>query len=172
MRKRLQEYALSLHPDKTRLIEFGRYAADRRARRRLGKPETFTFLGFTFTCGRSRSGKFLVRRKSRRDRMRTKLKEIKVEMRQRMHQPIPEQGKWLAQVVRGYFAYHAVPTNSEAIRAFRYYVERLWLRALRCRSQKDKFKWQRMEKLADEWLPAPKILHPWPQQRFAVRHSR
>ena len=172
MQRRLQEYALSLHPDKTRLIEFGRYAADRRARRGLGKPETFTFLGFTFICGRSRSGKFLVRRKSRRDRMRTKLKEIKVEMRQRMHQPIPEQGKWLAQVVRGYFAYHAVPTNSEAIRAFRYYVERLWLRSLRCRSQKDKFKWQRMEKLADEWLPAPKILHPWPQQRFAVRHSR
>jgi RNA-directed DNA polymerase len=172
MQRRLQEYALSLHPDKTRLIEFGRYAADRRARRRLGKPETFTFLGFTFICGRSRSGKFLVRRKSRRDRMRTKLKEIKVEMRQRMHEPIPEQGKWLAQVVRGYFAYHAVPTNSAAIRAFRYYVERLWLRALRCRSQKDKFAWQRMEKLADEWLPKPKILHPWPQQRFAVRHSR
>jgi hypothetical protein len=172
MRKRLQDYALSLHPDKTRLIEFGRYAADRRARRGLGKPETFTFLGFTFICGRSRSGKFLIRRKSRRDRMRTKLKEIKVAMRQRVHQPIPEQGKWLAQVVRGYFAYHAVPTNSAAIRAFRYYVERLWLRALRCRSQKDKFAWQRMEKLADEWLPKPKILHPWPQQRFAVRHSR
>ena len=172
MQRRLQDYALSLHPDKTRLVEFGRYAADRRARRRLGKPETFTFLGFTFICGRSRSGKFLVRRKSRRDRMRTKLKEIKVEMRQRMHEPIPEQGKWLAQVVRGHFAYHAVPTNSAAIRAFRYYVERLWLRALRCRSQKDTFAWQRMEKLADEWLPKPKILHPWPQQRFAVRHSR
>ena len=111
MRKRFEEFSLSLHPDKTRLIEFGRHAADRRAQRGLGKPETFKFLGFTFICGRSRAGKFLLKRKSRRDRMRAKLKEIKEELRRRMHQPIPEQGTWLAQVVRGYFAYHAVPTN-------------------------------------------------------------
>jgi len=172
MEKRLQEFALSLHPDKTRLIEFGRHAADRRARSGLGKPETFNFLGFTFICGRSRKGKFLVKRKSRRDRMQTKLKEIKQELRRRMHQPIPEQGKWLRQVVRGYFAYHAVPTNLSALGAFRHHIGRLWLRTLRRRSQKDKFAWDRMEKLTDDWLPKPTILHPWPNMRFAVRHSR
>ena len=172
MEKRLQEFALSLNPDKTRLIEFGRHAADRRTRRGLGKPETFNFLGFTFICGRSRKGKFLVKRKSRRDRMRAKLKEIKEELRRRMHQPIPEQGKWLRQVVRGYFAYHAVPTNLSALGGFRHHVARLWLRTLRRRSQKDKFAWERLEKLADDWLPKPTILHPWPNVRFAVRHSR
>jgi hypothetical protein len=107
MRARFEEFALSLHPDKTRLIEFGRHAATRRAQRGLGKPETFNFLGFTFICGKSRQGRFLLRR----DRMRIKLQEIKGELRRRMHQPIPEQGKWLRQVVTGFFAYHAVPTN-------------------------------------------------------------
>ena len=172
MEKRLQEFALSLNPDKTRLIEFGRHVADRRARKGLGKPETFSFLGFTFICGRTRKGKFLLKRKSRRDRMQTKLKEIKQELRRRMHQPIPEQGKWLRQVVRGYFAYHAVPTNLSSLGAFRHHVARLWLRTLRRRSQKDKFAWERLEKLADDWLPKPTILHPWPNVRFAVRHSR
>jgi len=172
MEKRLQEFALSLNPDKTRLIEFGRHVADRRARKGLGKPETFSFLGFTFICGRTRKGKFLLKRKSRRDRMQTKLKEIKQELRRRMHQPIPEQGKWLRQVVRGYFAYHAVPTNLSSLGAFRHHVARLWLRTLRRRSQKDKFAWERMEQLADDWLPQPKTLHPWPNVRFAVRHSR
>jgi hypothetical protein len=105
---RLEEFALSLHPDKTRLIEFGRHAADRRAKAGRGKPETFKFLGFVFICGKSRRGQFSVQRKTRRDRMQAKLKEVKQELRKRMHQPIPEQGRWLAQVVRGYFAYHAV----------------------------------------------------------------
>ena len=154
MQRRFEEFALSLNPDKTRLIEFGRHAADRRARRGLGKPETFNFLGFTFICGRSRSGKFLLKRKSRRDRMRSKLKEIKEELRRRMHQPIPEQGKWLAQVVRGYFAYHAVPTNSSALGAFRHYVVRLWLRTLRRRSQKDRFAWKRIEQTRRRLAPA------------------
>jgi group II intron reverse transcriptase/maturase len=130
MQKRFEEFALSLHPDKTRLIEFGRHAAARRGKAGLGKPETFNFLGFTFICGRSRVGRFLVKRKSRRDRMRARLKDIKEELRRRRHQPIPEQGKWLAQVVRGYFAYHAVPTNSASIRAFRHYVVDLWRRSL------------------------------------------
>src|SRR5215813_10672359 len=111
LRARLEEFALALHPDKTRLIEFGRFAADRRKQRGLGKPETFKFLGFLFICGKSRRGEFLVHRKSRLDRMRTKLQEVKKELRKRKHQPIPEQGRWLGQVVRGYFAYHAVPTN-------------------------------------------------------------
>jgi RNA-directed DNA polymerase len=120
MRKRLGEFALSLHPEKTRLIEFGRYAAERRKRRGLGKPETFNFLGFTFICGRTRSGKFQIKRKTRRDRMRAKLREIKEALRRCMHRPIPEQGKWLGQVVRGYFNYHAVPTNGQAMVVFRH----------------------------------------------------
>ena len=134
MRARLQEFSLSLHPDKTRLIEFGRHAAAGRARRGLGKPETFTFLGFTFVCGKSRRGRFLVERKTRRDRMRAKLREIKEEMRRRRHQPIPAQGKWLRQVVTGFFAYHGVPTNGRALAAFRYHILDLWRRALRRRS--------------------------------------
>src|SRR5215468_7180432 len=168
MRKRLEEFSLSLHPDKTRLIEFGRHAADMRAQRGLGKPETFRFLGFVFICGRTRKGKFQLKRKSRRDRMRKKLREIKEELWRRMHQPIPEQGCWLAQVIRGYFAYHAVPTNFPALSALRYHVKRLWLRTLRRRSQKDNFTWERIIKLANDFLPQPKILHPWPIVRFAV----
>ena len=172
MRKRLEEFSLSLHPDKTRLIEFGRYAADRRAQRGLGKPETFKFLGFVFICERSHKGKFLLKRKSRRDRMRAKLSEIKEELRRRMHQAIPEQGRWLAQVIRGYFAYHAVPTNVSALNAFLHYVKRIWMRTLRRRSQKHRLTWARIARLAGDFLPQPKILHPWPQQRFAVRYSR
>jgi len=172
MQRRFEEFALSLHPDKTRLIEFGRHAAARRGQAGLGKPETFNFLGFTFICGRSRAGKFLVKRKSRRDRMRARLKDIKEELRRRRHQPIPEQGKWLAQVVRGYFAYHAVPTNSASIRAFRHYVVDLWRRSLSRRSQRGRVTWQRIKQIADDLLPRARILHPWPQQRFAVRYSR
>src|SRR6476660_297361 len=172
MRARFEEFALSLHPEKTRLIEFGRHAADRRARRGLGKPETFNFLGFTFICGRSRTGKFLLKRRTRRDRMRTKLAEIKEELRQRRHQPIPEQGRWLAQVVRGFFAYHAVPTNFPAIGAFLHHVTDQWQRSLRRRSQRDRTTWKRIEKIAADYLPKPKTLHPWPQQRFAVKHPR
>jgi RNA-directed DNA polymerase len=159
MRARLQEFSLSLHPDKTRLIEFGRHAAAERARRGLGKPETFNFLGFTFACGKNRRGCFLVKRKTRRDRMRAKLREIKEEMRRRRHQPIPEQGKWLRQVVTGFFAYHAVPTNGRSLGAFRYHVTNLWRRSLRRRSQKDHTTWERVTKLTDDWLPRPRILH-------------
>jgi RNA-directed DNA polymerase len=172
MRERLAEFSLSLHPDKTRLIEFGRFAADRRARRGLGKPATFKFLGFTFICGQSRQGRFLLKRKTRSDRMRARLKEIKEEMRRRMHQSIPEQGKWLRQVVTGYFAYHAVPTNSRALNAFRHHVTNLWRRSLQRRSQKDRTTWERIKKLVDDFLPQPRILHPWPKARFAVKHPR
>jgi RNA-directed DNA polymerase len=169
MQRRLEAFALSLHPDKTRLIAFGRHAAVGRTRKGCGKPETFNFLGFTFICGRSRAGKFLIKRKSRRDRMRTKLKEIKEEMRQRRHQPIPEQGTWLAQVVRGYFAYHAVPTNAASIRAFRHHVVDLWRRSLSRRSQKGGITWPRIKRIADDYLPRAKILHAWPQQRPSFR---
>ena len=172
MRSRLEEFALALHPDKTRLLEFGRYAAANRRRRGLGRPATFTFLGFIFICGKSRRGAFQLQRKTRGDRMRAKLRQIKEELRRRMHEPIPVQGKWLGQVVRGYFAYHAVPTNSRALGAFRYHIVDLWRRALRRRSQKDHMTWTRVERIADAWLPQPRILHPWPDRRFAVKHPR
>jgi RNA-directed DNA polymerase len=172
LRERLKGFALSLHPEKTRLIEFGRSAAESRKRRGLGKPETFNFLGFTFICGKSRRGKFLIKRKSRRDRMRAKVQAIKQELRRRMHQSIPLQGKWLRQVIRGYFNYHAVPTNSRAVARIRDELVRGWWRTLRRRSQRHSLEWERMKKLADAWLPKPDILHPWPNQRFAVRHSR
>jgi len=172
MRERLEKFALSLHPDKTRLIEFGRLAAVKRARRGLGKPETFTFLGFTFICGKSRRGKFQVQRKTRRDRMRAKLREIKKELQLRMHQPIPDQGHWLARVVGGYFNYHAVPTNTRALSAFRFFVTDLWRRTLRRRGQKDTTTWPRITQLANAWLPPAHIRHPWPNVRFAVRHPR
>src|ERR1700751_1719002 len=172
MRTRFEALALALHPEKTRLIEFGRQAAVNRDKRGLGKPETFNFLGFTFICGKSRGGRFLVHRKTRRDRMQAKLKEVKEQLRRRRHQPIPEQGKWLRQVVTGHFWYYAVPTNSRALSAFRQHVTDLWRRTLRRRSQRDGTTWDRIAKLADDWLPKPHILHPWPSQRFAVTHPR
>jgi RNA-directed DNA polymerase len=172
MRERLQGFSLTLHPEKTRLLEFGRQAAARRQQRGLGKPETFTFLGFTFICGKSRRGGFLIHRKTRRDRMRATLREIKEELQRRMHSPIPEQGRWLRQVVTGYFAYHAVPTNSRALGAFRYHVTVLWHRTLQRRSQKAGVPWSRMARLAADWLPRPRILHPWPNARFVVKHPR
>ena len=172
MRARLQEFALSLHPDKTRLIEFGRFAAANRKQRGFGKPETFNFLGFTFISGTSRQGKFLLKRKTRLDRMRAKLRKVKEAMRRRMHQPIPQQGKWLRQVVLGYFNYHAVPTNSRALMSFRDEIIKRWRRALSRRSQKASLTWAQMNRLVDDWLPKPRILHPWPEQRFAVTHLR
>ncbi|MGY4289189.1 group II intron reverse transcriptase/maturase [Bradyrhizobium sp. LM2.7] len=165
LRERLREFALSLHPEKTRLIEFGRNAEDNRRRRGLGKPETFNFLGFTFICGRSRRGEFQIRRKSRRDRMRAKLKAVKRELRRRMHQPVLEQGKWLRQVVTGYFNDHAVPTNSRALSAFRFFVIELWRRTLRRRSQTDGMRWETISRLACDCLPRPNIRHPWPRAR-------
>jgi group II intron reverse transcriptase/maturase len=172
MRKRLEKFTLELHPEKTRLIEFGRSAAENRARRGLGKPETFNFLGFTHISGRSRAGHFQLKRKSRRDRMRAKLKALKAELRRRMHEPIPEQGRWLAQVVRGYFAYHAVPTNYKSLSTFHHFVKVLWRHTLRHRSQKDRTSWERIARLAAEFLPAPRVLHPWPNARFLVTHPR
>ena len=172
MRERLQEFSLSLHPEKTRLIEFGRLAAANRRRRGLGKPDSFKFLGFTFICGKSLRGNFLLKRRSRRDRMKAKIKEVAGELRRRMHQSIPEQGTWLKQVITGYFAYHAVPTNWAALGAFRDEITKRWQWTLQRRSQKGSRTWEQMKKLADDWLPKPRILHPWPNQRFAVKHPR
>jgi len=172
MRTRFERFALALHGEKTRLLEFGRHAAARRLRRGIGKPETFAFLGFTFICGKTRRGAFQLQRKTQGKRMKAKLREIKVQLRRRMHASIPEQGRWLQAVVRGYFAYHAVPTNAKALGAFRHHVTNLWRRTLRRRSQKDAMTYSRMTRIADAWLPPPRILHPWPDRRFAVKHPR
>jgi RNA-directed DNA polymerase len=172
MRERLAAFALTLHGQKTRLIEFGRHAAVRREGRGEGKPETFNFLGFTHICGRSLRGGFLLLRRTRRDRMQARLEAIQEGLRRRMHEALEVQGDWLRQVLSGFFAYHAVPTNFRALAAFRDHTIRLWRRTLRRRSQKDRCSWQRIKGLADRWLPKPRITHPWPSVRFAVKHPR
>jgi len=171
--RRLAQFALKLHPRKTRLVEFGRFAARNRTRRGGGKPETFTFLGFTHICGQKCNGQgFQLWRKSERRRLKAKLREVAEKLNHNPHTPIPEQGRWLGSVVRGFNAYHAVPTNLHALSAFRYHLTRYWLRALRRRSQRDRMPWERITRLADRYLPTPRILHPWPEQRFLVNHPR
>ena len=165
---RLHKFALELHADKTRLIEFGRYAAERRDRRGEGKPDTFDFLGFTHICGKTRQGRFAVLRQTMRKRMQAKLKAIKEGLRRRMHLPIREVGKWLQAVVGGYLRYHAVPRNYPALKTFRNAVIRLWHRTLRRRSQKARVPWKRMTCWVEQWLPPPRILHPHPDQRLSV----
>jgi RNA-directed DNA polymerase len=169
LRERFQQYSLELHPDKTRLIRFGRFA-HRDCRRFDGrkKPETFNFLGLTHACGKNQNGKFRVFRTTMRKRLTAKLHEVKAELRKRMHHPVTEQGKWLQSVVRGYFAYHAVPGNWEALGAFRTQCTRLWYRTLRRRSHKSRLTWERMTDIANAWLPRPRILHPWPEERCAA----
>ena len=169
LRERFAKFALELHPDKTRLIEFGRFAAGNRAERGLGKPETFDYLGFTHICGKGRSGQFWLRRITMAKRMRVKLAEVYDQLKRRRHLPVPEQGDWLASVLRGHFAYYAVPGNSRAIQAFRYQVTRRWLKALRRRSQRHRLNWERMGRLAQRWLPPAQILHPYPEARFDAR---
>jgi group II intron reverse transcriptase/maturase len=169
LRDRLAKFQLELHEGKTRLVEFGRFADRDRRARGLGKPETFDFLGFTHICGKTRGGDFLLHRKTMRTRMRAKLKEVKTELRRRRHLPVPEQGKWLGSVVRGHYAYYAVPTNASAVAAFAYWVVRLWHRSLSRRSQKARIPWPRMARYRTRWIPSARILHPWPEQRFRVR---
>jgi len=166
LRARLAEFALELNAEKTRLIEFGRFAARDRRARGLGKPETFTFLGFTHICAKTRKGRFQVKRITDSKRMRRKLSEVKAELRWRMHRPIPEQGRWLASVLRGHCNYYAVPENIRALNAFRHEIIRYWLKALRRRSQRDRLTWERMQRLAARWLPTARILHPWPEVRY------
>jgi group II intron reverse transcriptase/maturase len=169
LRERLAKFALELHPGKTRLIEFGRHAARQRKARRVDKPETFDFLGFTHICGRTRDGRFGLRRVTISKRMRGKLREVKEQLLRHRHQPVPEQGRWLASVVRGHCAYYAVPGNSEAIRAFRTQAPKHWYRALRRRSQRSRLNWERMDRLATRWLPPARIMHSWPSVRFDAR---
>ena len=172
MRARSEVFSLTLHPEKTRIIRFGRYAALNRRERGQGKPETFTFLGFTMICGQKRMGGFQLQRRTRRDRMQTTIQRVKGELQRRRHQPIPEQGKWLGQVVRGFFAYHAVPTNYRCLVVFRVRIAQLWKRALMRRSQRARRTWKQMPRLIDDWLPRPRILHPWPERRFDAKHPR
>lgn len=170
LRERVQKFGLELHPDKTRLIEFGRYAAERRKKRGEGKPETFNFLGFTHICGRSREkGYFTVHRTTLGKRMAAKLKDIQAKLRQRMHAKIGDTTEWLISTVRGYFQYHAVPDNEQRLKGFRNDVLRKWLRQLRRRSQRSRWTWQNFQARLGAKLPPVEILHPWPTERFAAR---
>jgi len=166
---RVRQFGLELHPDKTRLFRFGRFAASDRRERGEGKPETFEFLGFTHICGKSSSGKFLLHRHTSKARMRARLRALKDAIKRRQHLPVHAQGRWLQSVLRGYFAYHAVPTNIDRLGGFRTQVTRYWHKALRRRGQRDRTTWDRMSRLAGRWLPKPRVLHPYPWDRFDVR---
>jgi group II intron reverse transcriptase/maturase len=173
LRRRLEQFGLQLHPDKTRLIEFGRYAVERRTERGLGKPETFDFLGFTHCCGTRRDGTFTIKRKSIAKRMRATLQAIKQQLTFRMHSKVKETGRWLGSVVRGWLNYFAVPGNINSLDEFCTQVERLWLRILRKRSQKGRvWTWERFHRLKQHWIPKAQILHPYPEDRFNVNHPR
>jgi len=172
LRERMGKFSLSLHPEKTRLIEFGRFAAERRAARGESKPETFNFLGFTHIAGKSRAGGFQLKRKTRRDRLRRKVNAVRYELKRRMHNSIVQQGTYLGQVVRGFIQYHGVPGNIRRVSAFRNEVVKLWKHVLIRRSQKATITWERMMLLAGHWLPPARILHPWPDRRFLVKHPR
>jgi RNA-directed DNA polymerase len=169
LRVRLAKFSLELAAEKTRLIEFGRFAAERRAERGLGKPETFQFLGFTHICEKTRQGRFMLKRITEAKRLRAKLHKLKVELRRRMHLPIPEQGQWLGSVVRGHLNYYAVPGNIKAVNAYRFQAVRHWYQTLRRRSQRSSLDWERMARLAQRWLPPARIMHPWPDARFNAR---
>jgi len=167
--ERMRKFNLELHPEKTRLLEFGPFAIDQRQWRGEGKPETFNFLGFTHICVKKRSnGRFTVLRQTIRKRLQTKLNEVKAELQRRMHEPIPEQGKWLQAVVRGHIQYYGVPLNQNALWIFRFQVGGLWHRALSRRSQNGRVLWDRMRRLITRWLPAPTVCHPYPLRRMGV----
>jgi hypothetical protein len=167
--ERFSKFGLTLHPDKTRLIEFGPFAAGKRKARGQGKPETFDFLGFTHICGKKRSnGRFTVLRQTMRTRLQAKLREVKAELRWRMHDPVPEVGKWLKSVLVGHMRYYGVPMNSRALCTFRFQVVRLWCRSLRRRSQRSRTTWERMQRLAQRWIPPARIYHPYPLRRLGV----
>ncbi len=168
LRERLLKFNLELHPDKTRLLEFGRFAAGNRKRVGQGTPESLDFLGFTHICGKTRKGKFAVLRQTIKKRMRAKLQAIKSELRRRMHDPVPEVGNWLASVIRGHMQYYGVPRNGYAISAFRHQVVLYWYHAMRRRSQKTRLTWKRMARLVKRRIPTVRITHPYPNQRLRV----
>jgi hypothetical protein len=168
LRERFAKFGLKLHPEKTRLLEFGLYAAENRQRAGQGKPETFDFLGFTHICGKKRSGRFAVVRQTIRKRVQAKLSAVKAELRRRMRVPIPEVGRWLGLVVEGHLRYYGVPMNGPALHMFRFQVGRLWYRTLRRRSQTARLPWERMRRLIQRWLPPARITHPYPLRRLGV----
>ena len=168
LRQRFAGFGLELHPDKTRLIEFGRYAAANRRERGKGKPQTFNFLGFTHICAKTSRGGFTVLRQTMRTRWQAKLQEVKVELKRRMHLPVPEVGSYLRSVVLGHIRYYGVPMNCEPIRAFRWAVGRLWWQVLRRRSQNNRLVWRRMERYINRWLPLARVCHPYPLERLGV----
>jgi len=168
LKERFRKFGLELHPDKTRLIEFGRYAAERRKKRGEGKPETFTFLGFTHICGQTKEGKFTVERRTIKKRMHAKVKAIKAELRKRMHTSIEEVGSWLKSILTGHYQYYGVPGNYRAMNDFRYLVYWHWRRQLTRRSQKGYITWERMDHIIDRWLPRPRIHHQYPLERMGV----
>jgi RNA-directed DNA polymerase len=169
-RERLAKFGLELHTDKTRLIEFGRFAARDRKQRGEGKPETFTFLGFTHFCGRLTNGAFIVWRITAKKRMVAKLKALKAELQRRKHHRTTEVGAWLRKAVLGYYQYHAVPGNSTQLRIFRHRVGWLWRSVLVRRSQRAPVRWDRLYPLLNRWIPQPRVLHPYPDARFAATH--
>ena len=164
------KFGLTLHPDKTRLIEFGRFAAERRRVRGQGRPETFDFLGFTHCCGTDLQGKFQVVRLTAKKRMRATLTAIREKLYQRRHEPVPMVGRWLQRVLNGYFAYHAVPTNLWRLGGFRSEVCRAWRHALLRRSQRHRLNWVRFNRLTRKYVPSCRVLHPYPEQRFFASH--
>src|SRR5713101_3957231 len=166
---RLAKFGLEIHPEKTRLIEFGRFAASDRQKRGKGKPETFTFLGFTHYCGRNSKGHFVVWRRTATKRMRARLQAIKQELRRKMHEPVAQVGAWLKRVVDGYYRYHAVPVDLSVLGRFRERLCRYWRRILRRRSQRRKPDWEQLRPIFDRWLPRPRTLHPYPDVRFDAR---
>lgn len=167
--ERLATFSLALHPDKTKVIEFGPYAIANAGKKGKEKPETFDFLGFTHICGKKRSnGMFTVKRKTKKKKMRAKLKQVKFELRKRMHDPVPEVGKWLKSVVEGHCRYYGVPMNGSSLNSFRGQVIRNWYWTLNRRSQKPSVTWKRMKRYIDQWLPPPRIHHPYPLHRFGV----
>lgn len=170
LKERMLKFDLELHPEKTRILEFGRFAANNRKKRKLGKPETFNFLGLTHICGFTQGDpkKFTIRRHTIAKKMRSKILDVKLELRRRMHQPIPEQGKWLKSVVEGHCRYYGVPTNLQQLVSFRYEVVRIWHRTLKRRSQKHDLPWKRMYKIAARWIPHAKLHHPFPPKRLCV----
>jgi group II intron reverse transcriptase/maturase len=173
LRERVRKFGLELHPEKTRLIEFGRYAAERRGKRGEGKPETFNFLGFTHICGKNhQTGYFQVYRKTIGKRMAAKLKEIRRKLRERLHERIKGTAEWLQSVVRGYFQYHAVPRNEDRLKAFRHEVLHMWLWHLRRRSQRSRWTWGRFQEKLAHLIPEVEVLHPYPEVRFASKHPR
>ena len=172
LRERLGKFGLELHPDKTRRIEFGRFAEQNRKRRGEGKPETFDFLGFTHISGKNSLGRFAVRRATIRKRLQAKIRQIKPELRKRMHDPVAQTGLWLKSVVQGHFNYYAVPGNTPSLSLFRHRVLVHWWHSIRRRSQRRPISWTRMLVLAERWLPTPRVLHPYPEARFAAHHPR